>query len=156
MDRVKYLVFFLLLISLGQNVLAQDQELVVWLHNGENIHFKLTEEPETRYSDGSLIISSKSLSVTYPLGDVAKYTYEGRGTGVESADKNLFVHQNGNTLELRNLKKGTCLEVFSPDGKLMRKQDIKAGRIARVNLEPLPAGIYVIKLDDTTFKFMKK
>lgn len=54
---------------------AEEAKLLVWQADGQVVTFDLDEEPVTTYSDGNLVITTTSKTVTYPLEQVRKYTY---------------------------------------------------------------------------------
>ena len=47
----------------------------MWQADGQVVTFDLDEEPVTTYSNGSLVITTSSITVTYTLEQVRKYTY---------------------------------------------------------------------------------
>ena len=82
--KTRTLLLMLLLIATLSS-LADSQRLVVWQKSGQKVYFDLTEEPETTFEDGNLVIRSSRTTVSYPLTNVLRYTYEG-GTITDVGD----------------------------------------------------------------------
>ena len=66
---------FLIVTVFSLSIHAEDSKLLVWQADGKVVTFSLDEEPVTTYSNGSLVITTSSKTVTYPLEQVRKYTY---------------------------------------------------------------------------------
>ena len=55
---------------------AQDvQSLVIWTRSGERIVYALDEEPVTKFIGTDLVLSTRNLTVNYPLSALQRYTY---------------------------------------------------------------------------------
>ena len=65
----------LIVTVLTLSVHAEEAKLQVWQADGKVVTLSLDEEPVTTYSNGSLVITTSSKTVTYPLEQVRKYTY---------------------------------------------------------------------------------
>ena len=74
---------------------ADDSKLLVWQADGKVVTLSLDEEPVTTYSEGNLVITTTSKTITYPLEQVRKYTYflpkarllgDADGNGVVNSD----------------------------------------------------------------------
>lgn len=65
----------LIVTVLTLSVHAEEAKLLVWQADGQVVTFDLDEEPVTTYSNGSLVITTSSITVTYTLEQVRKYTY---------------------------------------------------------------------------------
>ena len=141
---------------------AQDgatQKLVVWLKNGQKVVHDLADKPETRFNAGYLMLSTSKVSVSYPLTDVLRYTFEGDipVVSVPSVKPGeIRVSQNDNAMLFEGLPDGTNVEVFSLDGKKLSTQTAHTGQKTLISLQRQPAGTYLVKVADATYKFMKR
>ena len=84
MKTTRILLFFLA-VFMAQGVMADNEYLAVWKKSGEVVYYDLSEEPVTTYADGNLKITTSSMSVTYPLEEVLKYTYTDTPTDIVQA-----------------------------------------------------------------------
>lgn len=151
--------FALLFMLVGNGIsCAQTQRLVVWQKNGEKVYYDLEERPKTTFGEGCIVITTTSMSITYPLEQVLRYTYELQSTGVESTEnaKPIRVSQQGNDLVIENLRQGTPVQIFSTDGKLLATQTVADERPLTISLATYPSGVYIVKANDVTYKMMKR
>ena len=160
--NMKKILFLLMALALLPAVARADdaaQQLVVWLKNGQKIRHDLADKPETRFNAGYLMLSTSKVSVSYPLTDVLRYTYEGAmpPVGVPTVKPGeIRVSQNNNALAFDGLPDGTCVEVYSLDGKKLSTQKAHTGQKTLISLQRHPAGTYLVKVGDATYKFVKR
>lgn len=150
--------FFILTLGLLSNgfVFAQSMPyLVIWTRNNERILYALDEKPVTKFSGTELVLSTRNLTVNYPLSELLRYTYTLNSSSIveEEIDKHVDVSKNGGILSFSNLKIGTDIFIYSLDGSLLTS--MKAKECTTVDLEGFPTGWYVIKVDNVTYKLMK-
>ena len=154
------LILIMMLMEAATGLWAQDtQRLVVWKTNGEKIYHELTDEPETRFNNGMLMLATKKVSISYPIAQVLRYTYEGRMplVSVPTVKKGeVRFSQGTDEMRFEGLAGGTVLELYAPDGKLLRSQTAAEGQPAVVSVKGQPAGLYIVKVGDASYKFMKK
>ena len=150
----------MLLLAATVSSLADSQRLVVWQKSGQKVYFDLTEEPETTFEDGNLVIRSSRTTVSYPLTNVLRYTYEG-GTITDVGDVKMrpgevrFL-QNAEQMAFDGLQDGTILEVYTLDGVKIKTVKAQGGQRTVVSLADQAAGTYVVKAGEATYKFMKR
>ena len=140
---------------------AQDvtQRLVVWQKSGEKVYFDLNEEPETTFEDGKLVIKTTRTTVYYQLANVLRYTYEGTMDAIDGPKLKpgeVRFLQGTDQMAFDGLPDGTTLEVYSLDGKKLFTKQALGGQRTVLSLASHPAGTYIVKVDDTTYKFMKR
>ena len=139
---------------------ADSQRLVVWQKSGQKVYFDLNEEPETTFEDGNLVIRSSRTTVSYPLTNVLRYTYEG-GTITDVGDVKMrpgevrFL-QNAEQMAFDGLQDGTILEVYTLDGVKIKTVKAQGGQRTVVSLADQAAGTYIVKAGEATYKFMKR
>lgn len=154
----------LLIISLFATMttmVAQEKpaQLVVWLRGGQKVYHNLADKPETRFSAGYLMLSTDKVSISYPLTDVLRYTFEGNIPVVsvpEIKPGEMRFQQGTDEMRFEGLAAGTALEVYSSDGKHLHTQKAVQGQTAVVSLKGQPAGLYIVKIGNASYKFMKR
>ena len=150
----------MLLLTATLSSWADSQRLVVWQKSGQKVYFDLNEEPETTFEDGNLVIRSSRTTVSYPLTNVLRYTYEG-GTITDVGDVKMrpgevrFL-QNAEQMAFDGLQDGTILEVYTLDGVKIKTVKAQGGQRTVVSLADQAAGTYVVKAGEATYKFMKR
>lgn len=141
-------------------VQAEVQRLVVWQKSGEKAYFDLTDEPETTFEDGKLVIKTFKTTVSYPLTSVLRYTYEG-GTITDVGEQTvrpgeMRYMQSEDKMAFDGLPDGTRLDVYSLDGIKLFTVQAHEGLRTIVSFTSYPAGTYVVKAGDATIKFLKR
>lgn len=160
MKKFTLLLSALLLVG---GVWAQDeqpvQKLNVWMMDGSQLQFLLTDEPVTTFENGNLVITSNQGVYSYPLAQMKKYTHEGLPEGIDVptvAPGTIMVRQNNEAILIDGLPDNVVVDVYSADGKLILSQRSIAGQSTLLNLANQPQGTYVVNVGQTSFKFVKQ
>lgn len=141
----------------SSTVKAEDMVLQVWLADGQILSINLSEEPRTTYNDGNLVITTTKTAISYPLEKVKRYTYASASNGISSPNvvKATF-SADGETLTFNGLKTGTSIMLYNVAGQLLRKVAPTTEGRAAVSVSQLPTGVYVVKMNDATYKITKR
>ena len=136
---------------------ADDMVLHVWLADGQTMSINLSEEPRTTYSDGNLVIMTTKTTVTFPLEKVKKFSYRDASNGISQPNvvKAAF-SADGETLSFSDLKSGTTILLYNVAGQLLRSVNPDSENRAVVSVSQLPTGVYVVKMNDATYKITKR
>lgn len=160
MKLTKRFLFTLLLLALTAGAWADTQQtLVVWLKNGSQVRYLLSDEPKTTFENGVLHLKTNKVSVSYQLQNVLRYTYEGDWLtdGIDQPRPGeVLVSQTENAVTFKGLADGTPVQVYSVDGVLLSTQTARKGITTEVSLAAMPAGTYILKVKEQTLKFHKK
>ena len=157
----KKLLTTLLMLFVAIATQAEDttQRLVVWQKSGEKVYFDLTEEPETTFENGQLVIKTTKTTVYYHLENVLRYTFEGAMTAIK-APKNrpgeVVFRQGTDRMSFDGLADGTRIDVYALDGKLLQTLTARSNESTVISLAGQPAGTYLVKVGDVTYKFLKR
>lgn len=149
------IVFLLLFFESGCMASAQTQRLVVWMKNGEKVYFDLCEQPKTTFEDQYLTITATQISVSYPLSQIVRYTYELPTTGIETTNDNITqITMRGDELTFQHLKPGSTIRVYAMDGMLIHAEKAGPDAVTIVSLAKFTSGVYIVKVGDKTHKIM--
>lgn len=136
---------------------AKAPQLVVWMTNGDKVYYDLEDLPVTTFNDGKLTIQSNSLYVSYSLAKTLRYTYELSGSNMECVlDNEIHILQRGNELAFENLKSGVSVQVFSLNGILIDSKVADGNNQMLISLENYTPGMYLIRVGDVVYKFIKR
>lgn len=156
---MRHLLVFILLLLPFSMVIAEDADsrLVVWRTDGSKIVYSLSEQPKTTFTSEGVVITTSTVSVTYPLTQIVKYTYEGIASGIESAtnEGGILVSQDGYNFRFSNLKENTLVQVYSVNGSLISTHK-NEGKQITISLGDHANGVYIIKVGDTSYKVIKR
>ena len=148
-----------ILFAVAVDAQSATQRLVVWQKSGEKVYFDLSEEPETTFERGQLVIKTAKTTVYYLLENVLRYTFEGEMTAINAPKlrpgETVF-RQGIDQMSFDGLADGTRIEVFALDGKLLQTLTAHANETTVISLAGKPAGTYLVKVGDVTYKFLKR
>ena len=159
--KVKFTILSLLLAitataTWGQGV---SKRLVLWQKSGEKVYFDLNDMPETTFENGMLVIKTNNASVQYHLENILRYTFEGTGnTGInlQPSERSISISQNGDEVTMRNLNEGTTVTVYAANGTLLEQRTVSGRSPLTLSVAQRPAGVYIVKAGNETFKLMKQ
>lgn len=155
---MKKLILFLFLLCFGLSIQAETN-LVVWTKDGSKVAFALSEKPQVTFSESSLMINSNTVSVSYDLKDMAKFTYEdSESQGIRNIenDKASSFKFDGEMLLFPSLKAGSSVFIHSLNGTLVFSRTIQAAGEYSFPLSHLGTGVYMVTVDGLTYKIVKR
>ncbi len=147
------------MVLLGSTIMhAQTDRLIVWHKDGQKTYYDLEEKPKTTFVGTDIVITTSTMTINYPLEQVLRYTYELQPSGIENINmsKPVRVSQRGDNIVFENLKKGTRILLFSTDGKQLASQNADGSKSITISLGNRPAGVYIVKANNITYKMMKR
>ena len=152
-----FLTIIVLILALFNSESAQAQRLVVWQKDGSKVSYDLDEVPMTTFTTTDLVITTKTATINYPLSTIHRYTYEGLPSSVTNATADgISISHDGNNIIIKGLASGKTAAVHSMDGiRLWANRANGSDRLV-LSLSQLPAGVYIIKADNITYKFTKR
>lgn len=141
---MKKLIFFLLTLFAATASWA-DTALFIHQKSGGVVEYAFSEKPVVTYNEGYLVISSveSDYRVWYPLSNLQKFTFG------EVDEQVTRIVAPVNTVPQPTF-------IYSIDGKLMRTLQPSEDGSTSASLNGLPAGTYVIKNGNTSYKVLKK
>lgn len=124
-------------------VLRAETALFVHLESGEVVEISFAEKPVVTYNENRLVISVENASVSFPLENMKKFTFG------EVDDEVTRI-----TVPASTTPQPTY--IYSIDGKLLRTFKPGEDGSASASLEGLPAGTYVVKNGNVSYKYLKR
>ena len=142
---MKRLLLSLLVIVAVAATLRAQTALIVHQKSGGAIEFAFSEKPVVTYSEGYLVISVQDglASVSYPLSDMQKFTF-----GELSSEYTRIIAPKEVAPQ--------PTYIYSIGGILMRTLQPNEDGSTPANVDGLPAGTYIIKNGNTSYKITKK
>lgn len=137
---------------------AQVETLVVKLKNGSETAFFLKDKPQVKFEGTNLKVTSSAGDTTFALADVLQFTYDKRDTsGInETVTEPTGVIFKDDVLVVSQLKVNAVVSVYGLDGILVRQWKAPHAGTFRLSLSELPSGLYLVKVDNITYKIMKR
>lgn len=148
----------LLLLALPTWLLAASiNTLVVTMKNGSETVFFLRDQPNVSFDGSELKVVSLKSTTSFALADVLRFTYVKKDlSGIDemTVDPTTVSFDEG-ILVISQLPKGASAWVYTADGKLIQQLTAQHAGTFRLNLATLPTGLYLVKVDNITYKIMK-
>ncbi|MBQ7996043.1 MAG: T9SS type A sorting domain-containing protein [Paludibacteraceae bacterium] len=152
---------FLLALGLFFSLMTAAQEtrthLVVWAKDGTQVAYALSEQPVIKFSETDLLITTSLIQVSYPLEQMAKFSYEKHETQAVhdiSADESVLLLDKEALLFL-NLEPNTKIALYSVSGQVVFNRVISAFGEYAFPLSLLPQGTYVVQINNLTYKIVR-
>ena len=136
---------------------AEPKMLVVTAMDGTTTKYLLDGMPQVRIEKPYLVISSGMASVSLPLENLQHMHYE-KATDEATAigDIKVFDEQGGSErIDFSNLPADASVSIFTLDGKQLYSVRPGQGKNLSLPLGSLQSGIYLVKVNDVTYKIQK-
>jgi len=159
--KVKFTILLLFVLA-ASAVWAADKVATLVVLTKDNVQHQIVlgDKPLVTFEGTYLKVTCEkaSSSATFNLADVIRFTYEGLDTsGVnELTEDPAEVNFQDGTLIISQLKKDATVGVYSLDGKLVRQLKARHTGTYRLSFSSFPAGVYLVKADNITYKIAKQ
>lgn len=152
----------LLFTLLGLSSLVKAQEiqshLVVVAKDSTKVAYSLCGNPKVAFQSEKIVISAKDVLVEYQFSDIDRFFYEDRivsSTENTTQDSYRFIC-NGEYLMFYPSSKNCQVSIWDMRGRVLIENLIDAAEVYTVPLSSFERGIYLIKINDLTYKFIKR
>ena len=153
----------LLLLTVSGLRAAEDEVLLrVSLMDGSEVLFSLEEKPEVTFDDESVFIQSTASSATYQIDHVVEMNFVEKDPVVTKKEEmpdvsaKILFRILGDLVKVVGNNLSSEVSVFTADGRSVEVPVDYSNNEINVRLGSLPRGIYIIKTNQQSFKFIKK
>ena len=153
MKHLKLLLSFMLLF-VGATAFAQNA-LVVELRDGSSATFLLADKPRVTFAVEQLNIVSPSASMEFNRSDIKNWHFASAPTSIEDVTVDAKATLEGNNLVITGITEDTAITLYTVSGAVVKRSAAINGNCT-IPLDDLTAGLYLVKHNNTTFKFLKK
>lgn len=141
-----------------------DSELyfVVWLHSGARISFPFAEHPRLTYSDGDIVVTTSQEQFCYPHASVRKFTLtdedisQGEATEIATAEREAQWQRHGDVMVFSACTPGERVIIYNATGQQIAQYSVSVDGTLQIPLSQFVEGMYIVKSESITYKFMKK
>lgn len=144
--------------------MAANAEVLIVEQNKENSQetektcYDLGDKPVLTYSGANLVVKTNIASAEFPLGKVAKYYFaESDPTGVVTSQGKmgyLFVTEEG--VRMTGFEPSLQVKLYTVSGQFLQEYRTSEEGSLEISLNGQPQGVYLIQLNTTTIKVIKK
>lgn len=138
---------------------AYSTSLIVKGKDGSETEFRLSKFPKVTIAKPNIIIKAEGTEIVFALSETDRIYYKKHDKEetdideMQKDDTNPFSF-HGDEINLRNLPDGSLMEVYTINGRRLRSYRVSGS--ATFSLASLPAGVYVIKVNKSTYKISKR
>ena len=140
--KTKQTILTLLLMLFAVGTWAADAKIIVWQKDGNTTEILFNEMPEFLYADGNVSVQNGGTTVSWPLANLEKFTFEDVAPSVPTVPTGVKEVQKPKL----DIMKGCA--VYDLSGRLVKEQ-IRS-------LSELPKGTYILKDGSVTTKVVKR
>ena len=152
MKRKRLMFLALLLVATG----LRAQTLVLHHADGTTTDVELYTQPQVKFQDDKVVITSTVLNMEYPKSDVLRFTYKGSSLGVSSPAAQASVSQENGNLVFHGVKAIEKIAVYTASGIRVPVRLTRHGDSATLPLSAIPSGVYLLSVNGRTSKFTKR
>ena len=138
--KMKQPLLTLLFTLLTASVWSGDAKIIVWLNDGNKTEVLFNQMPEFLYQDGNVSLQNGSTTLSWPLSNLQKFTFEDIEASKPTDIKDV------KTAAKLDITKGCA--VYDLSGQLIKKK-IRS-------LSELSKGTYILKDGSVTTKVVKR
>lgn len=163
MNAVIAAVLFIAGLLYAPEVTAQETEgtwqrtIIIATLDGATMEYLIDKDTKVTIEKPNLIIETEGVVLNYELEKMSQVRYGKMfmptGIGRTKAETPPFKWED-ETIFFNHLLENTLIEVFTADGKQVMNQQCSGD--AQLSLKQFPTGVYLIKMNQTTYKILKK
>jgi hypothetical protein len=149
------LMSFISLVAVAQQ---SRTHLIVWSNDGTQVAYAFNEQPKITFSETDLQIKTALVEVSYPLANMARFTYETRDTqGLRDITTDEPIgHFMGESLVFPYLEANSNVAIYTPVGQLLLSKTIVSAGEYAFPLSYLNEGVYLVHVNGLTYKIVKQ
>lgn len=137
-----------------------DHYLVIEMNNSKQHSYSLSDKPVITFDNNRLFIKTDKIELDYPIEDILKYYFtELDETGVEDiknyTDKIHFIYTNPDFLSIEGVVGDADIKVYDISGRVCDVNSTKSDNCAKIELSTLHKGVYIIKVNNHSFKIIR-
>lgn len=155
MKPKKLILMCLLLQALFGGTRAVAQTLVLHHADGTTTDVELFTQPQVKFQDDKVLVTSTVLDMEYAKEDVLRFTYRGTPVSISQAKGKADYTREYGQLVFHGIKKTDAVAVYKPNGIRVPVRLTCTGSDAVLSLSQIPSGVYLLSVNGRTSKFTK-
>ena len=162
--KIFILTVMLSFFGIGTIMATHDGDVLkITLKDGNVIGVLLENRPVISFTTDSLVLEADNFTMAMPYNynDIAKIEFEDNAiTGIEQPTVNnhelRITYLDGENVIISGVDEKMPWRVYGLDGKQFQVSAERAGQVLTISLAPLVNGVYIIRVDNYSFKIRKK
>ena len=128
--------------------------IIISTTDGTTMEYIIDENTKVRVVKPDLVIETEGVTINYELEKMAQIRYGKKSLGIQTITPEKPFSFDNEILYFSQLPSNTLIEVFAPDGKLTISRRCNGN--AQLSLNSFSPGAYIVKVNATTYKIVKK
>lgn len=158
--RTRIVMVALMLLSCSNHSFSKSTISHLCLHfsDGNCFSYSLNEDLEMSLSDEDLTIRTNSIDMTHPLDKVVQITYgdeNDAGLADIRVEESVYIIDGGYIL-FSNLVEGTIVDCYDINGIIVKSHQVEVSGAYQLQMRDLSPGVYIVKVNNSTFKIATK
>jgi len=160
--RLQAVMLLMTMLAMPMVMRAADKQNTLIVLTKDNVlhHFVLVDKPKVTFEGNLLNVTCEkaSASASFNLSDIIRFTYAGLdASGIdEMSNDPAEISMQGGAIVISQMKANSTASVYSTDGRLVRQLTAQRAGTYRLSLSSLPAGVYIVKTDNISYKITKR
>ena len=159
---MRKMIFALLsMLMLAPMVSHSQNAMTVSLKNGSHGYFAFKAKPVISFTDTDVVFAtSDGVSVTYPLADLIKFTFETvdptEVEGIKDDVKKVVLSIDEYSITISGAKAEEQVQLIGTDGKVLGTYKTDDNGSVQFSVAELPEGSYIVSSQEVSAKILKK
>lgn len=130
------------------------KQLVIWNKDGSKVAYSLGEVPKISFTETEIKIETNDILVNYPLESLLRFTYEkDESLSVKNISSDyLHFRYDKENLQFFGLKENSTISIHTLNGMLVHKTKIGNSGDYNFPLSHINSGVYIIKINELSYK----
>ena len=130
--------------------------LVLWHADGRTTDVELYTQPQVLFQNDSVFVMSSVVDLKYADREILRFTYKGKGTGINTPKANVNYSQDGDCLVFHGITSTDKVALYTTNGIHVPVHLIVTGDGVTLSLASIPPGVYILNVNGKTSKITKK
>ena len=145
--------------------MADDTQITIWKKQGGSISYALSAKPRITYGTSELLLSTGGISVTYPVADVERITFEPVASSIEQTIQHgpdrCLITVTAEGVDIEGAAPHEPVNLYTIDGLLLHTYRTDSRGTLAVKFASITAygyqgpQIYIIKAGPSTLKITR-
>lgn len=135
---------------------AWAQTLVLHHANGTTTDVELFTQPQVKFQDDKVLVTSTVLDIEYPKDDILAFTYKAAASGIQNLRGKTEMTQENGQLVFCGIGPSDLISVRTATGIPIPVTIRRRESTATLSLNEIPAGVYLVTVNGQTSKFTKR
>lgn len=132
------------------------QTLVLHHANGNTTDVELLTQPQVKFQNDKVLITSSVLNMEYPKEDVLTFTFKGKASDLSRPKGDVDFSKENGQLVFHGVKSSEKIAVYNTKGIRIPVRIQRSGDTATLPLSSIPTGVYLLNVNGKTSKFTKQ